>query len=328
MRNVVFAVSATINRTLCATLLLAVFVTVATTGAASSQQSETGVRVTEISDTPDPAGVGEQVTYEIVARNFGPGVENDVEIVTGTPLYDRFSSDSGVELASSELSFGSQRRSCPADEHGYIDCRIGTMAAGEEATLTLVVRPERLGELRMGASVALGRPSIGDDWLEEKTAVVPPAYCTVSGTEGDDVLGYTHYEDAVLCGFGGDDTFVEATGVTIHAGRGDDTARNLHGANTIFAGEGRDTITAGFGEDRVYGGPGDDRVGGGDLWGDDVLYGGLGIDVLKGGGGQDRLYGGDHTDILNARDGRGNDKAYGGAGKDAIYTDPGDVAKD
>lgn len=326
MRDVVSATPKTIGRVSCVALLLAILTTLAWSGTAFSQQSEAGVRVTDISDTPDPVGVGEEVTYKIVVRNFGPGPADDVEVLTGTPSYERFSSD--VEMISSELSFGPERRSCPADERGYIDCRIGAMAAGEEATLTLTARPGRLGELRVGASTRLGGPSIDDGWVEEKTSVIPPEHCTVSGTEGDDVLGYTHDEGAVLCGFGGDDTFLDATGVTIYAGSGDDTTRNMHGTNTIYAGEGRDSVFAGLGKDRVYGGPGDDRVSGGNLWGADVLYGGSGVDVLKGGAGRDKVHGGDQTDILNVRDGVGNDEAYGGAGKDTIYADSGDRARD
>lgn len=307
-------------------MLLAAFVVYAGAGSAYSQETSFGVRVTEISDTPDPVGVGEKVTYEITVQNSGSALVEDIAIRTGTPTYGPYTSD--VQLVSSELTSGSVQRSCPADEYGYIDCPVGAMGAGEEATLTLVARPMRLGEIHAGAMITVGRgPSIEPPGEVETTAVRPPAYCAVSGTEGDDSLGGPGAKGAVLCGFGGDDTFHDANGVTIYAGSGDDTVRNVHGTNTIYAGEGRDIIVPGMNRDLVYGGPGDDKIR--DLWGADKLYGGPGVDVLEGGPGPDKLSDGDNVDFLDAHDSvRGNDEVYGGNGKDSISADSGDRVRD
>ncbi|MDQ4129065.1 MAG: DUF11 domain-containing protein, partial [Actinomycetota bacterium] len=127
-------------------MLLAAFVVYAGAGSAYSQEKTSfGVWVTEISGTPDPVGVGEKVTYEITVQNSESALVEDIAIRTGTPTYGPYTSD--VQLVSSELTSGSVQRSCPSDKYGYIDCPVGAMGAGEEATLTLVARPMRLGEI-------------------------------------------------------------------------------------------------------------------------------------------------------------------------------------
>lgn len=143
MKDDLSRVTRALPRVFCATLLLAVFTVCAGAGSALSQETSFGVRITQISDTPDPVGVGEKVTYEITVQNSGPALIEDIEISSGTPTYGPYTSD--VQLISSELTLGPVQRSCPADKYGYIDCPIGAMGVGEEATLTLVARPMRLG---------------------------------------------------------------------------------------------------------------------------------------------------------------------------------------
>lgn len=76
--------------------------------------------------------------------------------------------------------------------------------------------------------------------------------CTVTGSEGPDILTGTPADD-LICGFAGDDT--------IDGMRGDDV---------IFAGAGNDSVNGGSGGDVLVGGPGRDR-----------LYGGTGGDLLN-----------------------------------------------
>ena len=85
MKDIVSAYVGALSRAFCATLLLAVFVVYAGAGSAYSQETSFGVRVTEISDTPDPVGVGEKVTYEITVQNSGSALVEDIAIRTGTP---------------------------------------------------------------------------------------------------------------------------------------------------------------------------------------------------------------------------------------------------
>jgi Ca2+-binding RTX toxin-like protein len=102
---------------------------------------------------------------------------------------------------------------------------------------------------------------------------VTPRGCTITGTEGDDVLTGTRRDD-VICGLGGDDV--------VRAGGGDDA---------VFGDAGADRVDGGDGEDTLYGGDGaDDLRGDG---GEDVLSGGPGADALDGGRGEDHEEQGD-----------------------------------
>jgi len=122
-------------------------------------------------------------------------------------------------------------------------------------------------------------------------AVEPNPDCTITGTDGPDVINGTSGAD-VICGLGGDDL--------INGGNGDDV---------IFTGEGDDTVNAGAGNDTVYGDLGDDRLTGGP--GADQLWGGDGSDALRGGTGNDAITGG-----------AGPDSEYGDAGVDYCEQDP------
>jgi Ca2+-binding RTX toxin-like protein len=103
--------------------------------------------------------------------------------------------------------------------------------------------------------------------------------CTITGTQGPDVLRGTPGND-VVCGLGGNDVLV---------GNG--------------------------GNDVLVGGPGNDLLDGGP--GNDVLHGGAGSDVLRGGANADRLEGGEGRDHLVG--GRGRDIMLGGPGGDRIF---------
>lgn len=106
-------------------------------------------------------------------------------------------------------------------------------------------------------------------------------HCTITGTDGDDVLAGTSGDDVICGGWGRDRIW----------GRG-----------------GNDTIYGGAGDDRIYGGPGDDKLSGGS--GDDVLYGEDGNDLLAGGGEDDKLDGGDGDDEIERRTPLRNDRAW------------------
>jgi Ca2+-binding RTX toxin-like protein len=102
--------------------------------------------------------------------------------------------------------------------------------------------------------------------------------CTITGTEGRDVIYGTTGAD-VICGLGGNDIIIARGGAdVVYAGTGSDL---------VFAGSGPDVVWAGDGNDWVYGGRGDD-----------VIYGEGGNDVLIGGRGNDTLDGGPGTNFL------------------------------
>jgi hypothetical protein len=110
------------------------------------------------------------------------------------------------------------------------------------------------------------RPVIG---VEEFN--VSPRGCTITGTEGKDLLTGTSGDD-VICALGGDDV--------VNAGSGNDV---------VYGDAGNDTISGGTGEDTLYGDDGDDSLSGGN--GDDVLAAGPGADHLIGDRGADHLEG-------------------------------------
>ena len=112
--------------------------------------------------------------------------------------------------------------------------------------------------------------------------------CTITGTNGPDILNGTPGRD-VICGLGGNDQI---------AGNG--------------------------GNDVLIGGPGDDLIGGGK--GNDVIYGGAGNDRLQGDGGSDTIYGGPGNDTIWAWDGA-PDRLNGGTGIDRAWKDKYDTAK-
>lgn len=114
------------------------------------------------------------------------------------------------------------------------------------------------------------------------TAPVDPRGCTVTGTQGDDVI----------CGLGGNDS--------IRGLAGNDTVYGDVGNDRIDGGAGSDTLRAGAGNDTVRGGAGDDELFGGA--GQDLLDGGAGAHELTGGAGSDRMFGGAGDDELHGAD--------------------------
>lgn len=100
--------------------------------------------------------------------------------------------------------------------------------------------------------------------------------CTITGTEGADVLFGTSGDD-VICGLGGDDI--------LRGGSGNDVIDGGAGNDLLIGGAGRDQLRGGAGDDRLLGQSGRDR-----------LVGNTGDDRLDGGGSRDRLIGGPGID--------------------------------
>ncbi|VAV92752.1 Alkaline phosphatase, partial [hydrothermal vent metagenome] len=171
--------------------------------------------------------------------------------------------------------------------------------------------------------------------------------CTITGTEGDDLLIGTDGDD-VICGLGGrdqidakggNDIIVGGSGADhilagpgddyVIAGNGDDIVDGGSGADTIYGGEGLDVIAGRRGDDTIVGGPGNDsikggkghdNISGGD--GDDTIYGNSGDDTISGDAGNDTLLGGRNSDTIYGGDGA--DTITGGSGDDIIDAGAGD----
>lgn len=219
--------------------------------------NEPGTALVGFEANPDPAFAGRDLTYELTARNHGSGSTTGATFWTFVPQ--------GARFVSSILSVGGSERPCPPNERDAIECRVGDLAAGEEAKLTLVVRPTGPGRIS----------SLADAWADNSapiridaqlsTEVLAPPGCTVVGTNGPDDLSGTGGRD-VFCGFEGED--------------------DLRG------GGGDDVNYGGVGDDTLVGGPGSDRLGGGE--GDDTLRARDGtrrhVDHLLGGAGRDFIF--------------------------------------
>ncbi len=232
------------------------------------------------SDSPDPARVGATLTYTVVVANNGP------QEATNVFLSDRLPSHS--DFVSATATGGAR---CEARGNN-VSCNLGNLAKDATATVTIVVRPTKVGTIDNTASVDSVEtdPLATNDSVTVETTVTAASTCrgipaTIVGTPGADRLVGTGGPD-VIAGLGGGDNVLAFSG------------RDL-----ICSGGGNDRIVAGSALDRVFGGGGADRLLGGG--GPDLLAGNPGPDVLRGDGGGDRL-----------RGGGGFDRCNGGAGFD------------
>jgi hypothetical protein len=144
--------------------------------------------------------------------------------------------------------------------------------------------------------------------------------CTITGTQGNDLLHGTSGSD-VICGQGGNDIIGGGGGHdTTYGGGGDDTISANGGNDSIYGGAGNDVIDAGKGNDIARGNDGNDDLGGGA--GNDSLYGNRGNDTIDGKGGNDTVNGGAGDDDIVG--GAGTDRITGGSGSDGFDDDPND----
>lgn len=130
--------------------------------------------------------------------------------------------------------------------------------------------------------------------------------CTITGTEGDDILWGTVSDD-VICGLGGNDK--------VFGRRGNDVICGDLGDDILIGGRGEDRLAGSMGHDTLIGNSDSDLLKGGE--GDDLLHGGKGSDVLEGGEDDDYLLGGNGGDFLFG--GNGNDMLRGNGGYDECF---------
>ncbi len=102
------------------------------------------------SDSPDPVLEGELLTYSLTAHNSGP------QDATGTSLTDTL--PAGVTYESATPSQGT----C-SEAAGIVDCALGTIASGADATVEIEVRPSGPGTLDEPGSrdIRPCRPGLG-----------------------------------------------------------------------------------------------------------------------------------------------------------------------
>jgi uncharacterized repeat protein (TIGR01451 family) len=114
-------------------------------------------------DTPDPVSVGNRLRYTIRVTNRGPGRATGVVVTDVLP--------GGLTLISTDPSQGS----CSASG-AKITCHLGTMAVNLSATIVVIVRPSRAGNVVNTARVvgAEGDPNPKNNTSTVTTRVVAP----------------------------------------------------------------------------------------------------------------------------------------------------------
>src|SRR5947209_2338258 len=101
------------------------------------------------SDAPDPAHVGQNLTYTIVVRNTGPGPDT----ATGVTVTDQLSKNAGYGSAITT------KGSCVLKpSKNIVSCDIGSVASGSSVTITIVVKPTSKGTITNTASVTAASP--------------------------------------------------------------------------------------------------------------------------------------------------------------------------
>lgn len=117
------------------------------------------------SDAPDPVAVGSNVTYTMVVTNNGPGHAPDAQLSDVLPA--------GVSFVSVSSSLGSCSLSA-----GTVRCTFGTMAPGDKATVTLVVRADQAGSIvnTAGVSTSVSDPNVANNQIATAVTTVQGAF--------------------------------------------------------------------------------------------------------------------------------------------------------
>ncbi|MBV1855315.1 DUF11 domain-containing protein [Catellatospora tritici] len=225
---------------------------------ASAAPGEADLVVAVVSP-PDPVVTGEALTYTITVRNDGPEAAHQVRLSDAIPLQTTFLGFSAPQGWTFTVP--------PVGAGGMVSANRDTVVSGESATFTLTVA---LGEAALGTigdtaqvSAASADADTADNTATAATdiAVTAPV-CTITGTDGFDVLTGTDGPD-VICGLGGNDLI---------SGEGGD--------DIVYGGPGSDFIEVGSGADTVYGEAGSDFVDAVDeVLGNDTVDGGVGLDL-------------------------------------------------
>jgi uncharacterized repeat protein (TIGR01451 family) len=120
-------------------------------------------------DAPDPVAVGQNITYTIVVKNFGPGAAPDSAMSDTLPA--------GVTF----LTFTTTKASC-AWNGTAVKCAFGTLQVGDSVTVTIVVRADTAGTITNSASVStsVADPNVGNNQVAIAATTVqgpftPPA---------------------------------------------------------------------------------------------------------------------------------------------------------
>ena len=137
----------------------------------------------EKTSAPNPAFLGDPLTYTVVVTNAGPSD------ATGAVMTDTLPGGATFNSASAGCS----------EAGGVVACSIGALASGVVATRTIVVTPNTLGPITNTAAVAGNEfdPALADNTTSDIATVIPTAALSVAKSDtpslvfAGDALTYT-----------------------------------------------------------------------------------------------------------------------------------------
>jgi Ca2+-binding RTX toxin-like protein len=161
---------------------------------------------------------------EIYAIDVTTGLEVNLSVTTAVHEFDPSWSPDGTRIAYVAVPVGG----------GNVD--VWAMNADGTGQTRLTTHPE---------------PDLSPSWQ-------PLPICTITGTEGNDVLLGTDGDD-VICALGGRDVVSSGLGNDlVYGGAGGDTIEDQGGSDLLYGEGGGDTLLGGPGYDGLDGGPGPD----------------------------------------------------------------------
>ena len=126
---------------------------------------------------PDPVLLGGNVTYTLTAVNKGPSIATGVTLTDSLPGI--------VSFVSSTASQGN----C-SEAGGIVTCIIGALNSKDNATVTIVVRPRRVGTIANTATLTSkgSDPDLGDNIALQTTTVNPASNLRLTKGDSPDLI--------------------------------------------------------------------------------------------------------------------------------------------
>ncbi len=130
------------------------------------------------SDAPDPVPAGDLLTYTLTVDNDGPSGATNVQLLDNLPAGVTF--DSATPSQGDCLELGAT-----------VTCALGTIAAGQSATVEIEVRPQGEDSITNSASISSDEfdPSASNNTAGADTTVTPAADLALSKSDSPDPVG-------------------------------------------------------------------------------------------------------------------------------------------